>query len=90
MDKVIDKAVFDAVILLARDYWNSPYRDDSKTRLEVISNFLRKHFREYICLYEFLQMTISKFGVNPEATNEEIYKALECLGWRVEDEKQVS
>lgn len=90
MDKVIDKAVFDVVIQLVRDYWNSPYGDDSKARLKVIGDFLTTHFREYIRLYEFLQTTLSAMGVNPEATNEDIYKALECLGWRVKDEERVS
>ena len=92
MDKVIDKAVFDVVIQLVRDYWSSNEYNAEKIqeRLAVIRNFIDKHYKEYECLYEFLQVTIGSLGVNHDATNEQIYGALECLGWRVKDEEHVS
>ena len=92
MEKVLDKAVFDVVIQLVRDYWRESYYsiDEMKERLDIIRNFLDKHFKEYKCLYDFLQVTISTLGVNHDATNEQIYGALECLGWRVKDEEHVS
>lgn len=90
MDKVIDKVIFDVVIQLARDYWNGPYGENIKERLEIVRRFLTEHFPEYNRLYDFLQATISTLGRDSFATNEDVYKVLECLGWRVKDEEQVS
>ena len=89
MDKVIDKAVFDVIVQLVRDYWNSnPCEERTRKRLEVVRKFLKNHFPEYERLYDFLN-DVFRF-VRDGVEDNQIYGALKCLGWRVEDEAQVS
>lgn len=79
----LNKARLDILIAMVREYWTNLDVDTADERLKRIRDFNDSEMPEKPNLIEFLQSIMSAFGVKPSATNEEIYKALEALGWEV-------
>ena len=79
----LNKARLDILIAMVREYWTNINLDTAEKRLDRIRDFNESEMPKNPDLIAFLQSIMSAFGVKPTATNEEIYKALEALGYEV-------
>lgn len=79
----LNKARLDILIAMVREYWTNINVDTAEKRLDRIRDFNEREMPEKPDLIAFLQSIMSAFGVKPTATNEEIYKVLEVLGYEV-------
>ena len=77
----LNKAKLDVLIAMVREYWAN--EGDNGKRCERIAEYSENEFPKKIDICSFVRSIISAFGVKPTATNEEIYKTLEVLGWEV-------
>lgn len=80
---MINKAKLDVLIALVREYWTNTDVETCKRRAERIIEFEETEMSKEIQLRDFIKSIIAAFGVKPDATNEDIYKVLEILGWEV-------
>ena len=84
MDKVLNKAKLDELIEMMREYLKCDY-DDMVTKCREIIAFANKHFSNVPRIVDFVGSNIAYGGMKPDATNEDIYKVLEVLGWEVKE-----
>lgn len=78
----INKAKLDVLIAMVKEYWEN--EGDNKKRCQRIQEYYEDEFPGKADIYAFVRSIISAFGIKPDATNEDIYKALEVLGCEVE------
>lgn len=79
----VNKAKLDVLIAMVREYWTNLDIKSAERRVERINKFVDEELSEKPHFKEFLFSILSGFGVKPGATNEDIYKVLEILGWEV-------
>ena len=86
MSKVINKAKLDELIGMVREYWQDINLTLADERANKMVRFAAEHFTERLKICELLHAILGgKFcGLKHDATNEDIYKVLEVLGWVVE------
>ena len=92
--KKINKAALTAAIAAVRELWNfdrlvdsdpdewAEHRAETNAKCEAVD----RHIGEYT-LYatnDFLRAILCPYGFNPDATDEDIFRALEVLGWNIE------
>lgn len=85
--KKIPKAKLDRCIELNRRYFDvmSPFDDDLLNEKIDVGNKLELEVKVGIMILSNLLSSIMAYsGLKPDATNEDIYKVLEVLGWEVE------
>lgn len=80
---MINKAKLDILIAMVREYWTNMDLESCERRLNRMTEFEKSEFPEKPHLSDFIASILSAFGVKPDATNEDIYKVLEVLGWEV-------
>lgn len=87
----IKKAQLITLICMIRNYWTADYFVGCKldcelmqAKLKSIQMYEEKAFgSNEVSLRDFLMSVIGGFGLKPDATNEDIYKVLEVLGYEV-------
>lgn len=82
-DKTLNKTKLDELIERIRHYWHEGEVSEATEKLVSMRKFYEANFPRDLDLRGFLNSIISGFGLKPEATNEDIYKALEVLGYEV-------
>lgn len=86
MDKVINKAKLDELINMVRAYYHDADFDTAEERCRKYLQFAQRHFEErWLAVVDFLQSVFPVAGFKPDATNEDIYKVLDVLGWVVKE-----
>lgn len=85
IDMELNKAKLDVLIALIREYWtnNDTSIGGVKKRLDRIKEYQKSELPNEERLIEFLQTIFGLNGINTDATNENIYNALEALGKKV-------
>lgn len=83
MDKVLNKAKLDELIEMSRTYWQDIHPDLAQERCEKMSEYVKENFPKLWHISELIHSILSYYGMKPDATNEDIYKVLEVLGWAV-------
>ena len=85
--KKIKKAQLDTLISMNRGYWNLNCDDDDliKAKCKTKLIYARKTFGDIfgMGLDMFIGEIVQDLGLKPTATNEDIYKVLEVLGYEV-------
>ena len=81
--KTLDKTKFGELIEMTRHYWHEGEISEAAETLVSMRKFHEANFPRDLDLRGFLNSIISGFGLKPEATNEDIYKVLEVLGYEV-------
>ena len=84
MDKVINKTKLDELLEIMREYLKGEYEDVNEKCMEIIA-FENKHFPNATRIVDFVVCNIAYGGMKPDASNEDIYKVLEVLGWEVKE-----
>ena len=87
----LNKAKIDAYIEMTREFWNKDYSFDDLESDAVLDDCRRR--RDYaeeafgwefaMSFNEILTGVLGSRGLKPDATNEDIYKVLEVLGYEV-------
>lgn len=85
MGKVFKKAKLDKLIEMVREYWTNLDIKTAAERLEKMNTYKDKHFPKRCDIMPMLNSILSCFGMKQDATNEDIYKVLEVLGWEVKE-----
>lgn len=86
-EKKIPKAKLDHCIELNRRYFDvmSPFDDDLLNEKIDVCNELEREVKVGVVILSNLLSSIMAYsGLKNDATNEDIYKVLEVLGWEVE------
>lgn len=87
MEKVINKANLDELIGMVRTYLYSGSFGifEMRRKCEEIIAFADKNFSNTPRIVDLVQTIFSYGGFKPDATNEDVYKVLEVLGWTVKE-----
>lgn len=87
MDKVINKAKLDELIVLIRAYLSSGGigGEEMRERCNEIISFAGRNFPYMLRLVDLIHVILGLGGLNHDADNEDIYKVLEVLGWEVKE-----
>ena len=87
MDKVINKTILESIIVAIRTYLYSDGIDaeEMKTSCEQITRFAALHLPNTLRIVDLVSAIVAFNGIKPDATNEDIYKVLEVLGWAVKE-----
>ena len=88
--KKIPKAKLDRCIELSRRYFDvtTPMDHDLlDAKIEACNELERAVDVGYIVFSDLLSSVLTYHGLNNNATNEDIYKVLEVLGWQVVDDE---
>lgn len=83
MGKTLKKAKLDKLIEMIREYWTDLNIDLSVERLNKMHEYKNKHFPKCCDIMPMLNAILSCYGLKKNATNEDIYKVLEVLGWEI-------
>ena len=85
----VKRKLLDECIKASVDYWASPI-SESEFKLtkkihssKVLGNTIGV---DWLAIQNFIDGIVSSNGFCPYAENDEIYGALECLGWEVVDD----
>lgn len=81
--KTVNKAKLDKLIDMARAYLQRGDMENLDEQCIAIVSFARGNFPTMRIL-DFVTSFMGYGGLKPDATNEDIYKVLEVLGWEVE------
>ena len=83
--KVFNKEKLALQIALCRLYWRDATSDqeDQRELLKFMYKVAERNFPEARDLTSFINSGIGGIGLKPGATNEEVYKMLEVLGYEV-------
>ena len=85
MSKTINKAKLDVAIERMRDYYHGEYDEDVLRDMMAACREVEKPARMSLhVMVDLLCSIVRHDGLKSEATNEDIYKVLEVLGWSVE------
>ena len=89
MAREMSKVLLDKAIEQARHYYDAEVPYEAKD----VHAFLRATQAVYgesysIIMSDFLASILAHSGLKHDATNEDIYKALEVLGWQVINDEQ--
>ena len=86
--KKIPKKKLDTAIVLTKEYWAS----GDVTILGKLHRLAEKIHPdlEWTAILDMLHGIFKYQGICPDATEDEIYCALRCLGWEVVDEEHSS
>lgn len=87
MEKVINKANLDELIGMVRTYLYSGSFGifEMRRKCEEIIAFANNFFPHALRMVDLVQTIFSYGGFKPDATNEDVYKVLEILGWTVKE-----
>ena len=81
----MNKAKLDVLIAMVREYWSELGTSEvNQRKLNRIKEYREEGLPKNRRITEFLQVILGHEGINPEATNEEIYNALIALGVEVQ------
>ena len=89
-EKKIPKAKLDRCIELSRRCFDvmSPFdRELLNEKIEACNELDRAVDVRYIVFSDLLSSVLTYHGLKTDATNEDIYKVLEVLGWQVVDDE---
>ena len=89
-EKKIPKAKLDRCIELSRRYFDikTPMDHDLlDKKIEAFNELEREVKVGYIVLSDLMRGILDWYGLKNDATNEDIYKVLEVLGWQVVDDE---
>ena len=82
----IPKAPLDEVIALTREYYHLSASQSTLTRIAGRSNQIEAETGIWwINIENILSSILGNHGINPDATNADIYAILRRLGWEVAD-----
>jgi uncharacterized protein YutE (UPF0331/DUF86 family) len=85
MSKMIPKEKLDAAIEKVRDYYHGGYDEDVLRDMMAACREVEKACGFSLhAMIDLLVGIVRHGGMKPDATNEDIYKVLEVLGWSVE------
>lgn len=91
--KKIEKEILDNLIVAARNVCNNDYSNEKETKKALGAlREARKPFPYKMSdIDTFVFSIIHKYrGLKPTATNEDIYRALECFGYEVSDGVEIA
>ena len=93
-EKTLPKAKLDAAIVAVREYCALDFKEVTEHHREMAGHALDVCI-EVTCgtgsgvsVFELLECVFRSHGIKPDATNEDIYKLLDWLGWQVVDDEQ--
>ena len=82
----IPKAPLDEAIALTREYYHLSAQQSALTRITACARQIEDETGIlWINMENILSAILSNYGINPDATNADIYAILRRLGWEVAD-----